>query len=100
MTRKPPPPAPDTALQGDLDLFAIHQQWEGIAARFQSWPAGLALDLSACGDLDPSGIQLLAALDRDLRAKGGQLTLNGIKDSWRERFQLLGLSALAGGDPS
>jgi anti-sigma B factor antagonist len=100
MARKPLPPVHEPVLQGDLDIFSIHQQWEGFAARLQSGSTGLTLDLSACGDLDPSGIQLLAALDRDLRAKGGQLTLAGIHDSWRERFQLLGLSELAGGGPS
>ncbi|BDU69830.1 hypothetical protein GETHOR_19310 [Geothrix oryzae] len=99
MTRKPSPPGPPTpqialALQGDLDIFAIHSQWEQIAAQAAASGLPAVLDLSGVGDLDLSGLQLLAALDRDLRAKGGRLALTGLKDEWKGRFSHLGLADL------
>jgi anti-anti-sigma factor len=105
MTRKPPTPGPSTpqialALQGDLDIFAIHSQWEQIATRAAASGLPAALDLSNLGDLDLSGLQLLATLDRDLRAKGGRLVLTGLKEDWKGRFNLLGLTDLLQEIPS
>ncbi|WP_291271013.1 STAS domain-containing protein [Geothrix sp.] len=105
MARKPSPPGPSTpqialALQGDLDIFAIHSQWEQIAAQAAASGLPAVLDLSGIGDLDLSGLQLLATLDRDLRAKGGCLALTGLKEAWKDRFNLLGLTDLLQEVPS
>lgn len=90
MTAPPPrPPAPDPLrLLGDLDLFSIHGQWEELGKRVSE--GEVRLDVSGAGDLDASGIQLLAALGRDLRAKGGRLELVGVKADWSARFEGLG----------
>ena len=50
------------------------------------------------GDMDLSGLQLLSVMDRDLRARGVELKLTGIKDEWKARFLPLGMAGLFGGD--
>ncbi len=94
MARRPAPAPQTLALQGDLDIFSIHAQWEQIQALHLSDGAALALDLSGIGDLDLSGVQLLAALDRDLRAKGGSLSLAGVQPAWQAKFGPLGWTDL------
>jgi anti-anti-sigma regulatory factor len=94
MARKPAPTAQSLALEGDLDLFSIHAQWEQTLALLPTEGGTIKLDLSGIGDLDLSGIQLLSALDRDFRAKGGQLVLIGMKEAWAPRFETLGLASL------
>ena len=95
MPRRPALPAQESipqdsplAVLGDLDLFSIHEQWEGL--RGHVGEGEVRLDVSGAGDLDASGIQLLAALGRDLRAKGGRLELAGGKADWSARFEGLG----------
>jgi len=95
MARKPAPAPRSLALEGDLDLFSIHAQWEQTAP-LAAGGGPLELDLTGIGDLDLSGIQLLCALDRDLQAKGGRLTLIGAREEWLPRFELLGLASLFG----
>jgi len=97
MARKPAPSIRTLALQGDLDVFAIHQQWEQTQTLLTAKNEPVELDLSGIGDLDLSGIQLLSALDRDLQAKGVQLTVTGAKDEWLTRFAPLGLAGLFSG---
>ena len=97
----PATPMPDAplALDGDLDVFSIHLQWERLQPLLQGGPEAV-LDLSAVGDLDLSGLQLLAALDRDLRARGGRLVLKGLQPAWLDRLRPLGLGELfAAGTP-
>jgi ABC-type transporter Mla MlaB component len=93
MAKKPPSPR-SLSLEGDLDVFSIHQQWEQVQELLNLEPGPTELDLSGVGDLDLSGVQLLSALERDLRAKGVQLTLKGAKAEWGPRFAPLGLADL------
>lgn len=96
MARKPAPSPQTLALEGDLDIFSVHQQWEQAQALLTAeQPA--AIDLSGVGDLDLSGVQLLSALDRDLKARGLQLSVTGAKADWLHRFAPLGLADLFGG---
>lgn len=88
------------ALQGDLDVFSVHQQWEQAQALLAAGNGAAELDLSGIGDLDLSGVQLLSALERDLQAKGVQLTVTGAKEEWLTRFAPLGLAGLFGGKHS
>ncbi len=94
MTRKIHPPPTVQALQGDLDLFSIQAQWEALGPLAAGLQGTLSLDLSGIGDLDLSGLQLLLALDRQLKAQGGGLSLTGIKPEWVERFRPLGFAPL------
>jgi anti-anti-sigma regulatory factor len=94
MARKSPPPLRSLTLEGDLDLFSIHAQWEHTLALLPTEGGMIELDLSGVGDLDLSGVQLLSALDRDFRAKGGRLVLIGVKEAWAPRFETLGLASL------
>jgi anti-anti-sigma regulatory factor len=97
MARKatsPASPAPPLALEGDLDIFSIHQQWEQVQPVLNATGDTASLDLSAIGDLDLSGLQLLCALHRDLQAKGVRLVLLGIQKDWRPRFGPLGAGGL------
>ena len=90
---KKPSPAP-FALQGDLDLFSIQEQFEALRIRLAGHQGPLMLDLSGIGDLDLSGLQLLLALERQAKAQGATLSLTGLKAEWTERFRPLGLAAL------
>ena len=94
MARKSAPPPSSISLEGDLDLFSIHSQWEQILALLPSEGSTIEIDLGGIGDLDLSGVQLLSALDRDLKAKSGRLVLIGAKDDWNSRFEALGLASL------
>lgn len=96
MARKTATPVgtPPLALDGDLDLFSIHTQWEQMRSHGIPESGQLALELSGIGDLDLSGIQLLCALDRDLKARQGSLVVIGAKEEWQSRFELLGLASL------
>ena len=97
MARKSAPSVRSLALEGDLDLFSIHAQWEQAQSLLVAGDSAVALDLSGIGDLDLSGVQWLSALDRDLKAKSGRLILIGAKEGWASRFELLGLSGLFAG---
>lgn len=98
MARQPAPAIRSLALEGDLDVFSVHQQWEQALTLLTAEKGPAELDLSGIGDLDLSGIQLLAALDRDLRVKDVQLTVTGAKDEWMTRFAPLGMAGLFGGE--
>ena len=99
MAKKAVPSSPRAlALEGDLDVFSIHQQWEQTQPLLTADTGTAELDLSGIGDLDLSGLQLLCALDRDLRSRGAELVLKGVKEEWRARFSALGMATLFGGD--
>lgn len=88
-------PMPDPIpLQEDLDIFSIQRQWEDLRARLPAGEGGVTLDLTQVGDLDLSGIQLLASLERTLRTSGRPFQLIGLKPEWAERFRRLGLDRL------
>lgn len=100
MARKPAPPRQALALEGDLDVFSVHLQWEKVQPLLSAEKAGVNLELSGIGDLDLSGVQLLCALNRDLRTRGIPLQVLGAKEEWKSRFVPLGLSHLFDGEPS
>lgn len=94
MARKQPPPPQPLALEGDLDVFSIHQQWEKAQTLLTTGSGSAGLDLASIGDLDLSGLQLLCALDRDLQTKGIPFSITGAQEEWKSRFAPLGLSRL------
>lgn len=94
-TRPTPPTA--LAIQGDLDLFSIQAQLERLRPCLAGHQGDLVLDLSAVGDLDLSGVQLLLTLDRHLAARNARLTLTAVKQEWIDRFLPLGLGPLLEG---
>ena len=97
MARKPAPPQKKQKsidLQGDLDVFSIQAQWEGLQVHLSSQEDSMLLDLTPVGDLDLSGLQLLLALNHHLASRGGRLSLSGVKPEWLERFRPMGLGAL------
>lgn len=100
MVRKPSPPPPSHVIEGDLDVFSIHQQWERLLPLLAEGGAPVQVDLSVAGDLDLSGLQLLCALGRDLKGKGIPLSIQGAKAEWLSRFGALGLGALFEGGRS
>lgn len=97
MPRKPPPPPPPVTLEGDLDIFSIQQQWGRLLPLLEAQGDTATLDLAAVGDLDLSGLQLLGALERDLKARGVRLVIQGVQGDWRTRFSLLGAGSLLDG---
>jgi ABC-type transporter Mla MlaB component len=94
MARKQPSPPQPLALEGDLDVFSIHQQWEKAQTLLTTGGSPAEIDLSSVGDLDLSGLQLLCALDRDLQSKGITFALTSAKEEWRARFAPLGMGRL------
>jgi anti-anti-sigma regulatory factor len=97
MARKAAPSKQVLTVEGDLDIFSIHQQWEKALPLLTTGNGSTEVDLSSVGDLDLSGLQLLGALDRDLRAKGLPLSVVGAKEEWKARFAALGLAHLFDG---
>jgi len=97
MARKAAPSKQVLTVDGDLDIFSIHQQWEKALPLLTTGNGSTEVDLSSVGDLDLSGLQLLGALDRDLRAKGLPLSVVGAKEEWKTRFAALGLAHLFDG---
>jgi ABC-type transporter Mla MlaB component len=100
MARKPAPTRESLSLEGDLDVFSIHLQWEKAQPLLTTANGSAEVDLSSVGDLDLSGLQLLCALDRDLRAKGLSFAVVGAKEEWKVRFAPLGMTHLFTGVPS
>lgn len=97
MAKKAVPASSRLSLEGDLDIFSIHQQWEKALPLLTAGSGSAEVDLSSVGDLDLSGLQLLGALDRDLRAKGLPLSVVGAREEWQVRFAALGMAHLFGG---
>ena len=97
MARKPAASPRTLSLEGDLDVFSIHQQWERVQPLLTIENGSTEVNLSSVGDLDLSGLQLLCALDRDLRSKGVQFKVVGANEEWKARFPLLGVDQLFGG---
>ena len=94
MPTKKPAPAPRTlSLDGDLDVFSIHAQWELLQPLAQGG-VPITLDFGAVADLDLSGLQLLATLRRDMAAKGLPMGVLGVQEEWSKRFAVLGLADL------
>jgi ABC-type transporter Mla MlaB component len=100
LAKKPAPTLRTLSLEGDLDVFSIHQQWEKTQPLLTTETGSTEVDLSSVGDLDLSGLQLLCALDRDLRAKGVQFSVVGAKEEWKARFAPMGVAPLFGGESS
>jgi ABC-type transporter Mla MlaB component len=96
MARNQAPAAQPLALEGDLDVFAIHQQWEKVQTLLTLGNSRAEIDLASIGDLDLSGLQLLCALDRDLQARGVRFTVVGAEAEWKTRFAPLGMAKLFG----
>jgi anti-anti-sigma regulatory factor len=97
MAKKPAASPRTLSLEGDLDVFSIHEQWEKVQPLLTIENGSAELDLTSVGDLDLSGLQLLCALDRDLRSKGVQFSLVGAKEEWKARFAPMGAAQLFGG---
>ena len=100
MAKKSASPLRTLALDGDLDVFSVQMQWEKAQAFLASATGPVELDLSAVGDLDLSGVQLLCALERDLQTKGVEFAVRGSKDEWKSRYTPMGLAHLFTGGSS
>jgi len=100
MAKKTAPSLSSLTLEDDLDVFSIHQQWEKAQPLLTIVNGSAEVDLSSVGDLDLSGLQLLCALDRDLRSKGLLFTVVGAKEEWQARFAPLGVAHLFSGEAS
>jgi len=100
MAKKPAASPQTLLLEGDLDVFSIHLQWEKAQALLTTLDGSAEVDLSGLGDLDLSGLQLLCALDRDLRARGVAFRVVGARPEWKTRFAPLGAGQLFGGEGS
>jgi anti-anti-sigma regulatory factor len=97
MAKKPASSPRTLSLEGDLDVFSIQSQWEKVQPLLTIENGSMEVNLSSVGDLDLSGLQLLCALDRDLRSKGVQFKVVGAKEEWKSRFALLDVDQLFGG---
>jgi ABC-type transporter Mla MlaB component len=98
MPQKPTPAPSSLLLEGDLDVFAIHDQWDRARLLLNTPGSRAELDLSGIGDLDLSGIQLLSALRKALRDRGIRLEVKGLQEDWKDRFSPLGLAHVFDGE--
>jgi anti-anti-sigma regulatory factor len=100
MAKKAAPPSRVLSFEGDLDVFSIQQQSEKAQTLLTTETNSAEVDLASVGDLDLSGIQLLCALERDLRSKGVQVSVVGAKAEWNTRFAPMGVAQLFSGGGS
>ena len=97
MARKPAAPPRTLSLEGDLDVFSIHQQWEKVQPLLTIENGSTEVNLSSVGDLDLSGLQLLCALDRDLSPRASSSRWWAPMKNGRRAFPCLGVDQLFGG---
>ncbi|QDU19664.1 STAS domain-containing protein [Urbifossiella limnaea] len=76
------------------DAEALDRELAGIRA---AGDPGLALDLSAVAFLTSVALSRFVALDRELKAAGGRLTLLNVRPDVRRVFAVSRLDALLGG---
>lgn len=80
-------------IDGELSIYrAAELHPVLLAAAEQAGPDdGVELDLGAVVECDSAGVQLLLALARSLRERGGALRIGAASDSVRDVLALLGL---------
>lgn len=85
------------ALASDLTIYQAAEHKEVLLQALAD-AEHLELDLSAVGDIDTAGLQLLILLKREARARGRQVTITNHSTAVRQVIDFCNLAA-AFGDP-
>lgn len=94
-----PMPAQPSRLTLDSDMTIYHAgEHKDALLRALGEVDCLEIDLSAVGDIDTAGLQLLILLKREARASGKQVVLTGHSAAVRQAIDFCNLAA-AFGDP-
>lgn len=95
----PPQGSPNArlALSADLTIYHAAAQKEELLQALAGTER-LELDLSAVGDIDTAGLQLLILVKREAQAKGKQVSFSGHSNAVRQTIDFCHLAA-AFGDP-
>lgn len=91
-----------SALAGELAIFTAREVHAQLLALVDAAGEGgeIALDLSAVGEIDTAGLQLLLAAGRQAAAARCRLRLTSASPPVRELFELCGLAELLADPPS
>ena len=90
-------PSHPLRIEGELTIYQAAELKPLLAAALQQGDV-LEIDLSAIGEIDTAGIQLLIAAKKSAQAAGKQLRLVAHSDAVVEAFELLDLGGYFG-DP-
>jgi anti-sigma B factor antagonist len=79
-------------IEGEMTIYVATELRQRIVAALQGTET-VELDLSAVGEIDTAGVQLLIAAKREAAAKGRKFHILAHSPAVREVLDLLGLSA-------
>ncbi|HJV26252.1 MAG TPA: STAS domain-containing protein [Aromatoleum sp.] len=85
------------ALDADLTIYHAETQKQALIDALAG-SNRLELDLSAVGDIDTAGLQLLILIKREARAQGKEIVISGHSTAVRQTIDFCNLAA-AFGDP-
>ena len=85
------------ALDADLTIYHAESHKKALLDALAQG-ARIELDLSAVGDIDTAGLQLLILVKREAREQGKQLVITGHSTAVRQAIDFCNLAA-AFGDP-
>lgn len=81
-------------LQGELDAISAPALRAEVEALVHEHHRQVVVDISGVELIDSSGVALLVAILKRVRAAGGALELHGLRDQPRAIFELLGLDRI------
>lgn len=84
-------------LDADMTIYRASEHKDALLHALGE-TENLEIDLSAVGDIDTAGLQLLILLKREARSRGKQLVLSGHSAAVRQAIDFCNLAA-AFGDP-
>ncbi|HJV52080.1 MAG TPA: STAS domain-containing protein [Noviherbaspirillum sp.] len=90
-------PSHPLRIEGELTIYQAGELKQTLQAALQQGDA-LEIDLSAVGEIDTAGVQLLIAAKKSAQAAGKELRLVAHSDAVVEAFELLDLGGYFG-DP-
>jgi len=74
-------------IDGELTIYTAQQYWKEIVDDFVA-DKSLELDISGIEEVDTSGLQLLAAMDRKLSESGCEMKIIAASDVINEALQI------------
>ncbi len=95
-TRTDAPGGTTLRIEGSLDALSTPELRDTVDALVREKARLVTLDLSAMRLIDSSGVGVIVALYKRLRAEGGDLKVTGLRDQPLAIFKLLKLDRVFG----